>query len=120
MASDYEMQALIAGARASLIMRRAAGGFPIKLANSLAAGTAPIVFLGSEWGLRDGVNARVVELDNPVESLAVAMAQLGGDGDLAERLGAGARAHYLREHLPSVVADRTEALLRSVLQSGPE
>ena len=115
--SDHEMQALIAGARASVIMRRAAGGFPIKLANSLALGTAPIVFLEKEWGLSDGVNARVVEVETPVESLAVAMAQMGGDAGLAKRLGAGARRHFESEHRPAVVALRTEEFLQSVLRS---
>jgi len=114
-ASEAEMQAIIEAARASLIMRQAEGGFPIKLANSLAAGIPPIAFLGREWGLQDGENALVISQDSPARSLAAAIQRLEQDSDLANRLAAGARALYERNHLPAEAATETLALIDAVL-----
>jgi glycosyltransferase involved in cell wall biosynthesis len=113
--SELEMQALIEAARASLIMRQAEGGFPIKLANSLAAGTPPIVFLEREWGLQDQQNALVISRNLPARSLVAGIDLLEQNPDLAERLGAGARALYERNHLPAQAAAATLALIEAVL-----
>ena len=112
--SPSEMQALLHGARASLVLRQAVGGFPIKLANSLAAGTPAIAFHGREWGLVDGVNSRVCDARKPAESIANAIAQLARDDALALKLSVGARALYLEQHRPEIVAAETLALLERV------
>ncbi|MAG32525.1 MAG: hypothetical protein CL908_16705 [Deltaproteobacteria bacterium] len=113
--SAGEMQALIAGARASLVTRRAEGGFPIKLANSLAMGTPPIALLGQEWGLVDGENALIGRLHEPVASIAAAIARLASDDALAQQLSAGARALYLAGHRPQGCAEQTLALIERVV-----
>lgn len=116
--SDAEMQGLIAAARATIVMRRAEGGFPIKLANSLACGTPPIAFWGREWGLTDGIDARLADPSRPGESLAEAVADLSlGDPERARRLRDGARQRWERDHRPAVVADRTLLLVERLLGS---
>ncbi|MBJ18884.1 MAG: glycosyltransferase [bacterium] len=112
--SDAEMLSLLAAARASLVTRRAAGGFPIKLVNSLAVGTPPISFLGREWGLIDGENARLAGRDRPAAALAEAIESLDRSPELATRLGEGARALYEANHRPQPAAERTLALIRQI------
>lgn len=109
--SAEEMQALLYAARASLVLRQAVGGFPIKLANSLAAGTPALAFHGREWGLVDGVNSLICDTRKPAESIANAIAKLSKDDDLALRLSRGARALYLEQHRPEVAAAETLALI---------
>lgn len=111
-----EMQALIAGARATLCLRRTLGGFPIKLANSLALGTPPIAYHAREWGLAHGENAWIASPQDPVASLAQAIDRIGGDDALAERLRPGARALYRSRHEPARAAARALALLDDVLE----
>ncbi|MFO0691166.1 MAG: glycosyltransferase [Myxococcota bacterium] len=112
--SAAEARALFAGARATIVPRRSLGGFPIKLVNSLAAGTPVVAYHGEEWGLVDGHEALVADLDDPVASLAAALTRLERDPALAERLGQGARAHYGSEHRPALVAAATLELIRAV------
>ncbi len=116
-ASSAEMQALLAGARASLLMRRAEGGFPIKLVNSLAVGTPAIAFHGPEWGLEHERNSLICSPERPVESMAVAIDRLEAHDDLADRLAAGARDLYLRRHRPQPAAEQTLALVEEVARS---
>ncbi|MHA7839888.1 MAG: glycosyltransferase, partial [bacterium] len=111
-----EMQALIAGARATLCLRRTLGGFPIKLANSLALGTPPIAFHAREWGLEHGRNAWIASPQDPVASLAEAIERITRDDALAERLRPGARTLYESQHEPGRAAARTLALLDRVLE----
>lgn len=113
--TDHEMQGLISAARATITMRRAEGGFPIKLANSLACGTAPIVFHGLEWGLSHNQDAWVADPERPEESLAEAIISLSRNVSLARQLGIGARRRYETAHAPRVVAERTLALIEEVL-----
>jgi len=115
--SEDEMQALIAGARATLVMRRAEGGFPIKLGNSLACGTPPITLLGAEWGLTHGIDAYVADPTRPVESLATALAEVSEDQDLARRLGAGARRLWFERHRPEIAAAETVSLVEKVVRN---
>ena len=105
------MRALLEAARASLVTRRAEGGFPIKLANSLAAGTAPVCFLEHEWGLEDGVSALVARGDSPDAAFAAALDTLDRSPERARRLAAGARALYDEHHRPGAVAKRTLELI---------
>ena len=112
--TDHEMQGLISVARATITMRRAEGGFPIKLANSLAWGTAPIVFHGREWGLSHHQDAWVADPERPEESLAEAISCLSLDTSLARQLGIGARRRFEKAHAPRVVAARTLALIEEV------
>ena len=114
-----EVSELLRAARGSIITRRVLGGFPIKLANSLACATPPIAFLDREWGLRDGVDALIADERNPVRSLAAAMTRLMTDDDLARRLAAGARALYEKQHRPDRVAEQTLALLGSLRAPQP-
>ncbi len=115
---EAEMRALFEAARTSLVTRRAEGGFPIKLANSLAAGTAPVCFLEQEWGLAGGVNALVVRGDPPDAAFAAALDALDRSPELARRLGVGARALYERRHRPDAVAERTLELIDEARQRG--
>ncbi len=110
-----EMQALIAGARATVCLRRSLGGFPIKLANSLALGTPPIAYHAREWGLAHGENAWIISPEDPVLSLTRAIDQIARHDGLAERLRPGARALYRSQHEPARVAALTLALVDRVL-----
>lgn len=112
--SEAEMQALTAAARATIVPRLAVGGFPIKLANSLANGTPSIAFYDREWGLTDGTEVRVADPSRPIAGLADAIAELADDPARARAMGAGARARYERAHRPSVVADQTLGLIEEV------
>lgn len=112
--SPEEMQALLQAARASLVLRLAVGGFPIKLANSLAAGTPALSFHGREWGLIDGENSLVCDARDPARSIATAIANLARDDALALRLSRGARELYRRQHRPELVAAETLALIERV------
>lgn len=112
--SETEMLSLLAAARASLVPRRAEGGFPIKLANSLAVGTPPISFLEREWGLSDGENARIAGADHSARSFATAIADLDRSAELAIRLGKGARALYEANHRPRLAAERTLELIERI------
>jgi glycosyltransferase involved in cell wall biosynthesis len=112
--SAQEMQALHQAARASLVLRRAVGGFPIKLANSLAAGTPAIAFHGREWGLEDGKNSLICDARDPAGSIANAIAMMDTDDALALRLSRGARQLYLDQHRPEVAAAETLTLLERI------
>ena len=112
-----EMQALLEAARAGLVMRRAEGGYPIKLANAHAAGTPSITFHAREWGLHDGQDAMVASADRPAATLAGSLLKLSGDADLVTRLGAGARRLYEAHHRPEQVAAQTLSLVRRVLDA---
>ncbi len=112
--SNSEMQALLSAARASLVTRRAQGGFPIKLVNSLASGTPVVAFHEQEWGLTHERNSLICAPDRPALTLADAIERLAEDDALAERLSAGARALYLERHVPERVASETLELIRKV------
>jgi len=112
--SASEMQALLAAARASLVMRRAEGGFPIKIVNSLAVGTPVIAFQEREWGLAHERNSLICDSGQGVLALADAIERLAVDDALAKRLSAGARALYLERHLPEQVASETLALVQKI------
>jgi glycosyltransferase involved in cell wall biosynthesis len=109
--SASEANALVASARASIVPRRSVGGFPIKLLNSLALGTPVVAFHGEEWGLVDGANSIVCDLERPEASLLAALSALESDGDLARRLGRGARATWIARHQPDRVAADTLDLI---------
>jgi glycosyltransferase involved in cell wall biosynthesis len=117
--SVSEMKALLSAARASLVTRRAQGGFPIKLVNSLASGTPVIAFHDREWGLTHERNSLICGLDRPALALADAIERLASDDVLAKTLAAGARALYLERHLPEQNASQTLALLREIGAFGP-
>jgi glycosyltransferase involved in cell wall biosynthesis len=105
------MQALLASARASLLMRRAEGGFPIKLVNSLAVGTPAIAFHGPEWGLEHEHNSLICSPEHPVPSMTAAIDRLASQNDLRARLAAGARDLYLERHRPEPAGKQTLALV---------
>ena len=116
--SAAEMQALLSAARASLVMRRAKGGFPIKLANSLSVGTPIIAFHEQEWGLTHEQNSLICPSDRPGQRLADAIERLATDAALSERLAAGARDLYLERHRPEQIASETLALVEKVRSDG--
>ncbi len=117
--SSAEMQALLSAARASLVTRRAEGGFPIKLVNSLATGTPVVAFHEQEWGLTHERNSLICAPDRPALKLADAIERLADDDALAERLSAGARTLYLERHVPERAASETFDLIRRVRSSSP-
>jgi hypothetical protein len=96
-------------------MRRARGGYPIKLANAHAAGTPTIAFREREWGLQDGKDCLIASLERPAASLAAAITRLTLDDALAARLRVGARALYRAQHRPEQAATNTLELLEGVL-----
>ncbi len=112
--SQTEMLSLLAAARASLVTRRAEGGFPIKLVNSLAVGTPPISFLEREWGLSDGVNALIAASLRPAAAYTAAIEKLDHDRAFAAHLGAGARALYEANHRPVPAAERSLRLIEQI------
>jgi len=112
--SEAEMQGLTAAARATIVPRRAMGGFPIKLVNGLAHGTPAITFHDREWGLEDGTNVRVADPNRPVEGLAQAITELTEDPGLARSMGEKARARYETAHRPGVTAAQTLGLIEEV------
>ncbi|MEZ4282997.1 MAG: glycosyltransferase [Myxococcota bacterium] len=114
--SAGEAAALLAGARASIVPRRSLGGFPIKLANSLAAGIPVVALHGAEWGLVDGREALIGDPADRVGSLARALDRLELDPALAARLGEGARATHRRQHDPARVAAETLALVAELAE----
>lgn len=111
---EAEMQGLTAAARATIVPRRAVGGFPIKLVNGLAHGTPAITFHDREWGLEDGTNVRVADPGRPVEGLAEAIAELAENPGLARLMGDNARARYEAAHRPDVTAAQTLDLIEEV------
>ena len=115
--SVAEMQALLASARASLLLRRTEGGFPIKLVNSLAAGTPVIAFQEREWGLEHEVNSLIGSPLRPVDSLVAAIERIEGDDLLARRLALGARQLYIARHQPAPGAKQLLALIARLTQS---
>lgn len=110
-----EANALVAAARATIVPRRSLGGFPIKLANSLAAGTPVVAFHAEEWGLVDGRDSLIGDLARPEGSLVEALEKLADDADLAARLGAGARASWSARHQPARVAADTLGLIEKLV-----
>ena len=112
--SEAEMQALIVGARATIVPRRAEGGFPIKLANSLAQGTPAITFHDREWALEDRAEVWRADPRRPVESLADAMDALARPGPEAHKMRVGSRAFYDSALRPERVAQETLALVEAV------
>ena len=109
------MRALLGAASATVVARRAPGGFPIKLANGLAAGTAPIVFHDAEWGLQDDVDCVVADDRDPVVGMAAALRRAATDPSGLRRIGAAARATWARAHRPSVVAAQTLEIVDRVV-----
>jgi len=112
--SEAEMQALIGGARATIVPRQAVGGFPIKLANSLAQGTPAITFYDREWALEDRAEVWRVDPRRPVESLADAMATLARPEPETHEMGVKALAFYDSALRPERVAQQTLALVEAV------
>jgi glycosyltransferase involved in cell wall biosynthesis len=112
-----EMQALISAATATVVMRQAVGGYPIKLANAHAAGTPSVAFHGREWGLRDGEDSIIAMADRPAATLAGSILKLAGDADLVARLGVGARRLYEAQHRPDLVATRTLGLIARAIEA---
>jgi glycosyltransferase involved in cell wall biosynthesis len=118
--SAAQMHALMAAARFSVVPRRTGGGFPIKIINSLAAGTAPIVYRArvGDWGLSEDLDTLVAEDRDPVLGLTEALVQAETDPARARRLGQGARRTYLRRHRPEVVGATTLDWIEEVITAG--
>ena len=101
-------------ARATIVPRQAVGGFPIKLANSLAQGTPAITFYDREWALEDRAEVWRVDPRRPVESLADAMATLARPEPETHEMGVKALAFYDSALRPERVAQQTLALVEAV------
>jgi glycosyltransferase involved in cell wall biosynthesis len=116
-ASSAEMQALLSSARASLLLRRTQGGFPIKLVNSLAVGSPVLAFQEREWGLEHETNSLICSPTRPVETLVSAIERIGQNDRLAHRLADGARDLYLERHRPQWAAKQIWTLIEEVCRS---
>ena len=99
----FEVHRLLAGARALVLpsLGYEGGGCPMSLVEAFAFGR-PVV-ISDLGGMReivhDSVNGLRVRPGDDAE-LGRALRSVLTDGDLADRLGEGARMHYLSQHSP--------------------
>jgi glycosyltransferase involved in cell wall biosynthesis len=90
----------VAGADVAVVPRSSPGGFPIKLANALAAGVATIADSALAAQLRHGEDAWLVDMRSP-GALAEALVALASSRELRERLARGAAGAAKRLHAPA-------------------
>jgi glycosyltransferase involved in cell wall biosynthesis len=110
-----EVRLLTFGAAVTLLARRAAGGFPIKLLNYMEA-SRPIVARASVADtLVHQRSAWIVADDAPPAAWVAAVRALLADPVGAARLGAEARRTLEREHDPAALARDVLALLATLI-----
>ena len=118
---DYErLPRELAGAGCALgifgTTAKAARVIPNKAFQALACGT-PLITGDTPAArelLRDGESALLVPPGDPA-ALAGAVRRLAGDGELAERIGAGGRDAYERYASEAVLGRRWRALIEELL-----
>ena len=115
--SVEEVRHLTCGAAAALLPRRRAGGFPIKLLHSMAAGRAIVLRESLAGALAHGESAWLVSDDARPYAFAAALRRLAADPSLRERLGAGARRVLAAQHAWPPLAERTLALARAAVEA---
>ena len=109
-----EARLLTFGAAVTLLARRAAGGFPIKLLNYMEASRAIVARASVAESLVHQRSAWILADDAPPAAWAAAVNALLADPAGAARLGAEARRTLEREHDPAALARDVLALLASL------
>ncbi len=109
-----EVRLLTFGAAVTLLARRAAGGFPIKLLNYMEASRAIVARASVAESLVHQRSAWIVADDAPPAAWAAAVSALLADPAGAARLGAEARRTLEREHDPAALARDVLALLATM------
>jgi glycosyltransferase involved in cell wall biosynthesis len=117
-ANSDEVRLLTFGAGVTLLARRAAGGFPIKLLNYMEASRAIVARASVADSLTHEYSARLLADDAGPVAWSAAVNALLADPALAAQLGAEARRTLEREHDPIVLAREVLAVLASLGQSG--
>jgi glycosyltransferase involved in cell wall biosynthesis len=112
-----EVRLLTFGAAVTLLPRRAAGGFPIKLLNYMEAARPIVARASIADGLVHRRSAWIVADDAPPAAWVAAVRALLADPAGAARLGAEARRTLEREHDPAALARDVLALLASLPDS---
>jgi 1,2-diacylglycerol 3-alpha-glucosyltransferase len=107
----------LAAADEAVVPRPVSPGIPTKLLNYMAAGKAIVSFRGSASGLKDMVNALLIESDD-WRKLGEAMLKLINDKPLAERLGAAAKACIKNTLDWKTIARRLEKIYSSLSKNG--
>jgi glycosyltransferase involved in cell wall biosynthesis len=111
----HEMRALTAAATSLLLPRKRVGGFPVKLLNYMEAARPIIAHAAVAEGLKDGESACLLDADAGAEAWAEAMRRVEADGELAARLGRGARARLEQAHAWPELAQATLGLVARVV-----
>jgi len=113
-ANADEVRLLAFGAGVTLLARRAAGGFPIKLLNYMEASRAIVARASVAEPLVHQRSAWIVADDAPPAAWAAAVSALLADPAGAARLGAEARRTLERDHDPAALARDVLALLATM------
>ncbi len=109
-----EVRLLTFGAAVTLLARRAAGGFPIKLLNYMEASRAIVARASVADSLVHQRSAWLLADDAPPAAWAAAVNALLADPAGTARLGVEARRTLEREHDPAALARDVLALLASL------
>lgn len=111
-----EMPYFVASADVAVLPRPLCPGFPVKLLNYMAASKPIVCYAGSAKGLRNGLEALLVE-DNDSEGFGRAILGLLEDRELAARLGAQARQALALRFDWSVLVQQIEDVYETLLDS---
>lgn len=110
-----ELPAVLAAGGIAVNPRSDGDGIPVKLLNYMAAGRPVVSFDSSAPGVVHGETGWLVRSGDEA-ALAEGMVRLLQDPQLAERLGAAARGYVIENCRWSIVAERCEAIYRSLLE----
>ena len=112
-----DVRALLGVAAVAVVPRTCPYGFPIKLLNALAAGTATVAFRSAAQFLSDARPPALVLVDEPSPAaLGGAVGDLLQEGRLQAHLGARARALVRERFEWSVVVEALERIYVSVTE----
>jgi glycosyltransferase involved in cell wall biosynthesis len=115
--SFEDVRALLGVAAVAVVPRTCPYGFPIKLLNALAAGTATVAFRSAAQFLSDERPPALVLVDEPSPAaLGGAVGDLLREGRLRAQLGARARALVRERFEWSVVVEALERIYVSVTE----
>ena len=115
-ASVEELRALVHGAALTLLPRRIAGGFPMKLLDAMEAGRAIVARRGVAGALAHDESAWLLAPQAGPAEFAAAIRRLAADPGLRARLGAGARRVLASAHAWPPLAEQTLAWVRMAIE----
>ena len=113
--SADEARLLTHGAAVTVLARRAAGGFPMKLLNYMEAARPTIALAGVADPLVHGESGWLLADDATPDAWADAIGRVAADPACAARLGAAARRTLERDHDPTRAAARLLGLLADLV-----